>query len=648
MAYNKELAEWARKQRISRGRGLTDEKRAALDAIGFCWDNKEAEWEQNFQHLKEYKEQYGTLDNLSETTHKRLNNWCTYQRRQNRLGRLTDEQRAKLDSIDFEYECNDQGDNWLWYTSYKELVEYHKQHGHSMVPRYDNDGNEIPLARWIIHQRESYKDSRMPDNRKRLLESLGIFREIKVTPIENSISKIAAAAPAGHSQNPTPQVVATAASTQDLEEDDLEHEGHQGTAPTVAATVAPSSPDDTTMAPTALTPAHLHRPRQRQDRTLQPKEEDLNEAEWEESFQRLKKYKEQHGTLYMSSNTHKHLISWCKHQRLQSKRGRMTDKQRAKLNSIGFVWQYCSQRIAKTVAAARAKEVELNEAWWEESFQHLKKYKEQHGTLSMPSDTHKHLQCWCDCQCQQNKLGRLTDKQRAKLESIGFTWQEDYSQNIISQADRQRQQDKLGSMVDKQRAKLESLGFMWNEDCSQNIISQADCQRQQDKLGRMADKQRAKLVWREDYSKNITATLENLVAEAVAAARLEEAEFNKKRRMEDQPRDATVFKKPRKIELNMKCRSEGQPKDITGVEEPRSVSAQQQETFNEMHSLLQEFQMKHGHCHVPAVGMYADHKLYNWLYQIRSLHAVSCCVLLSCWSELKTNLPHTFFAVWSA
>ena len=61
---------------------------------------------------------------------------------------------------------------------YAELVEFHRQHGHSLVP---NNYKENPsLAEWVKRQRYQYKrktlgahNSMMPDERMKKLEKLG-------------------------------------------------------------------------------------------------------------------------------------------------------------------------------------------------------------------------------------------------------------------------------------------------------------------------------------------------------------------------------------------------------------------------------------------------------------------------------------------
>jgi hypothetical protein len=155
-----------------------------------------AQWEQNFQDLKDYKERHGTLK-VSIKTHKNLNSWCDHQRRQNKLGRMTDERRAKLDSIGFIWQVQAKGPDPMacrkdeqWFMNYNQLVEYHKQHGHIMVPRKDDDGNDIPLGIWLNTQRKNYKASLMPEDRKRLLESLGIVWNITSTRQQENFNQM--------------------------------------------------------------------------------------------------------------------------------------------------------------------------------------------------------------------------------------------------------------------------------------------------------------------------------------------------------------------------------------------------------------------------------------------------------------------------
>ncbi|KIZ07410.1 hypothetical protein MNEG_0546 [Monoraphidium neglectum] len=66
---NRELARWAAKQRAERSRGeLSSEKAEALVALGFEWDEDEAEWLRWFIDLARFKEVHGHASPMQMST----------------------------------------------------------------------------------------------------------------------------------------------------------------------------------------------------------------------------------------------------------------------------------------------------------------------------------------------------------------------------------------------------------------------------------------------------------------------------------------------------------------------------------------------------------------------------------------------------
>ena len=52
------LGSWVDKQR-QRQDGMSAERKARLDALGFIWDPHEALWEEGFEYLRAYANEYG-------------------------------------------------------------------------------------------------------------------------------------------------------------------------------------------------------------------------------------------------------------------------------------------------------------------------------------------------------------------------------------------------------------------------------------------------------------------------------------------------------------------------------------------------------------------------------------------------------------
>ena len=104
---NLKLGGWIQTQRQSRVQGkLSQEKIHRLEAIGFVWEPYEFAWNQKFQALQRFQNEYGHLDVPPGLSYHgiELGYWVRRQRTFRRQGRLTDEKVARLDAIDFIWE----------------------------------------------------------------------------------------------------------------------------------------------------------------------------------------------------------------------------------------------------------------------------------------------------------------------------------------------------------------------------------------------------------------------------------------------------------------------------------------------------------------------------------------------------------------
>eukprot|EP00529_Nitzschia_sp_RCC80_P008070 CAMPEP_0113486452 /NCGR_PEP_ID=MMETSP0014_2-20120614/25004_1 /TAXON_ID=2857 /ORGANISM="Nitzschia sp." /LENGTH=1315 /DNA_ID=CAMNT_0000380125 /DNA_START=307 /DNA_END=4254 /DNA_ORIENTATION=+ /assembly_acc=CAM_ASM_000159 len=101
----------------------------------------------------------------------------------------------------------------------------------------------------------------------------------------------------------------------------------------------------------------------------------------------------------------------------KNKGKRLTPERKQKLDELGFVW------------SLRTKRVEDN---WNQMFQQLVAYKEEHGDCLVPSRYEANLKLakWVETQRQESKKAtdgrstnpRLTEERKRRLESIGFEW----------------------------------------------------------------------------------------------------------------------------------------------------------------------------------------------------------------------------------
>ena len=209
----------------------------------------------------------------------------------------------------------------------------------------------------------------------------------------------------------------------------------------------------------------------RKKRKYTPKQEE----QWNDMLERLKAHKSQHGDCRVprgyKSKSDDQLALWVKKQRLFNTNNKLQEDQKAKLESIGFVWTVNPD--------------------WNEMFTKLKEYKRQHGDCRVPRGykNDPSLAVWV--QTQRRALireNRILPERKAKLESIGFVWtvNPDWNEMFTKLKEYKRQHGDcrvptgynndpaLARWVGKQRsfytnnklqenrkAKLESIGFTW-------------------------------------------------------------------------------------------------------------------------------------------------------------------------------------------
>ncbi|KAG7341272.1 type III restriction enzyme [Nitzschia inconspicua] len=155
------------------------------------------------------------------------------------------------------------------------------------------------------------------------------------------------------------------------------------------------------------------------------KRESSQEKQWESAFQRLVKFRNEHGHAnvpqYFNDGNEKppHLGRWVNQQRFLHKRNDppYSRKRAEKLESIGFEWASKS-----------------NELKWNNIVQRLKEYKQQHGHTNVPhkynDGQRPHLGMWVSKQRvmyrdHQNQMNALAFKAKKKikiLDSLGFEW----------------------------------------------------------------------------------------------------------------------------------------------------------------------------------------------------------------------------------
>lgn len=102
-----------------------------------------------------------------------LYSWMNSQRRKNRNSQLSEERKNLLDALGIDWGVVNKKEQWQ--TMYEELKEFKDANGHANVP--DGYSLNVPLDRWVQHQRKTYKDGKLSDERKGLLLEIGFMFE---------------------------------------------------------------------------------------------------------------------------------------------------------------------------------------------------------------------------------------------------------------------------------------------------------------------------------------------------------------------------------------------------------------------------------------------------------------------------------------
>mmetsp|Transcript_19756 Transcript_19756/g.27950 ORF Transcript_19756/g.27950 Transcript_19756/m.27950 type:complete len:323 (-) Transcript_19756:200-1168(-) len=134
---------------------------------------------------------------------------------------------------------------------------------------------------------------------------------------------------------------------------------------------------------------------------------------WNEKFDRLKEYKEEHGDCLVPSLYEKDpkLGTWVRWQR--TKQNKMSEDRRLRLESIGFQWH-------------------VQQDAWGEMFDRLVKYKDEHGDCIVPQKYKEdpNLGRWVKTQ-RLRQIDMPLERQQ-KLEDLGFVWRAPEGKHRIS------------------------------------------------------------------------------------------------------------------------------------------------------------------------------------------------------------------------
>ena len=151
------LGNWTSKQRQDKKNNqLRPEYESKLNQLSFVWSVNDESWQHFYNLLTEYKadcKNTNVHQKYMTDNGERLGEWVLGQRKDYKKGKLTEEKIKLLNRISFLWDAYDA----KWNESYKCLVDYYKEHGHSQVHTLYKNKDGHRLGAWVSYQRKGYK-----------------------------------------------------------------------------------------------------------------------------------------------------------------------------------------------------------------------------------------------------------------------------------------------------------------------------------------------------------------------------------------------------------------------------------------------------------------------------------------------------------
>ncbi|MBL9131397.1 MAG: helicase associated domain-containing protein, partial [Verrucomicrobiaceae bacterium] len=355
---NKVLGHWRDVQREFRRKGkLSAERVARLEEIGFEWvatemawqDLETAQarlWEEKLERLRAFHARFGhTQVPEGWPEDPPLATWVSRQRWMKKRGRLLKEREAHLEALGFDWQPvkartgitqrryhYPQKSQERWDRMYGELAAFHARHGHCVVP--NNQPEVHALSKWCYSQRHFRRAGKLRADRVARLDALGFRWDATEVPglsyaerhdllWEQSFTRLVAFhAKHGHAHVP-------AHWSEDVElgrwADKQRQKARKGRlqAEKRARLDALGFPWQPGNAPVlkARPPQNFPKP--------------AHEKVWLRHLEDLRAFHEEHGHFRVPPKMGE-LSRWCKAQRKEARRGKLTPGRRAALEALGF------------------------------------------------------------------------------------------------------------------------------------------------------------------------------------------------------------------------------------------------------------------------------------------------------------------------
>jgi len=284
-----------------------------------------------------------------------------------------------------------------WELRFQELNAYRRKHGHCHVP--SRSQTHPSLGHWVSHQRVLYRSGRLNPARRKRLEQIGLdwvsrgrsaaLRDSTYWDMmwERMLGKLARFHRRfGHCRVPVDCAGTPSLSGWVKRQRRLKQQGM----------------------------LRQDRWRRLQTLGLDWKIGVSLDPRWENSFQRLLRYRRRFGHCHVPAEWAEDLKlgQWVVKMRLLNRAGRLSGEKVRRLNEVGFVWDVTREREAK------------QEAGWSKWLAKLQTFHQQHRHWRVPTNQRKFhsLRVWMDNQRINYHRGWLSAERIRRLEEVQFPW----------------------------------------------------------------------------------------------------------------------------------------------------------------------------------------------------------------------------------
>jgi len=382
------LGTWVNTQRQNKQQ-LSHDRIKRLDALKFIWDPIEQDWEEGYDTLKKFYNQFGHcrvplsyyLDGY------RLGGWVSHQRRgwkRRQSGgkkQISEDRIKQLDSLGFIWDPMEQD----WEDGYEALKKYFDKH-HNCNLNINYVINNFQLGKWLNRQRQSYKAKKLSEGRIKRLEILRVIWNPLSQDWENGYSALKLFKKQfGHCRVPK----------------SYNKEGYN-----LGLWVVHQR--------SAWKRRQTGGDKQLSDDRIKRLDDlqftwDTKQDKWEKNYLVLKKYHKIHGDCMVPQRLKMDGVNlgvWVGHQRRDYDDKQLSQNRIKSLETLGFIWNTRGDN-------------------WEKGYLNLIKYHKQHKNCWVPSRYAANgfnLGIWVGHQRRNYKKKQLSKERIKRLESLGFGW----------------------------------------------------------------------------------------------------------------------------------------------------------------------------------------------------------------------------------